>query len=113
MKVFEYSDYICKLGENKYENWDLLENSKINDYFFHLESFSSGYVILISKNNLNEFIPTTEMIFNSSLICKNGTKYKNYTNLKINYCKCYNVIKGNNVGEAIFKSNRKVKNIKI
>jgi predicted ribosome quality control (RQC) complex YloA/Tae2 family protein len=46
-------------------------------------------------------------------ICKAGTKYRNLKNLKVDYCQCSNVMKGDVVGEVVFKSNRKVKIVRI
>ena len=110
MKIFEYTEYICKLGENKHDNWNLLDIAYDKDYFFHLKSFPSSYVIL---HIYNDFLLTNEMLLNAATICKNSTKYRFLNDIKIDYCLCNNVSKGDNIGEAIFKSNRKVKQIKI
>ena len=97
-----------KIGKNKVENWYILENSKPSDYFFHLSSFPSCYVILEIKEK-----PTLEQIVKGAEICKEHTKFRNLKNLKVDYCRCDNVVKGDVIGEAEFVSNRKVKQIKI
>jgi hypothetical protein len=108
MKILNYDDYICKLGENAKENWELLDNSSENNIFLHLSSFSSGYVIIEYNTNL-----TIDMLYTGALLCKNHTKYKYITNIKVDYCRCSNLVKGYKVGEVIFKSKRQVKQIKI
>ena len=108
MIIHKISEYICKIGENAKENWKLLDNSDKNHYFFHLSSFPSCYVILECEKK-----PLLGIIKDVAKICKNNTKYRNLRNLKVDYCQCSNVIKGEKVGEVIFKSNRKVKQVKV
>lgn len=109
MKIYSDNYGIYKLGENKRENWELLDEAKEDDYFFHLSSFSSGYLILELINKDLEL----ETIKKAALICKNGTKYRYINDIKIDYCLCGNVSKTENVGEVTFISNRKVKQVKL
>ena len=108
MKIHKISEYICKIGENAKENWELLASAAESHYFLHLSSFPSCYVILECDEK-----PLLGVIKRAAEICKNSTKYRNLRNLKVDYCPCSNVIKGKKVGEAIFISNRKVKQVKI
>jgi predicted ribosome quality control (RQC) complex YloA/Tae2 family protein len=109
MKNFTKEGYTIRLGKTAKENWVLLENSKRHHYFFHLSSFPSGYVIL---EHVLEEVPES-VIVECAEICKAGTKYRNLKNLKVDYCQCSNVMKGDVVGEVVFKSNRKVKIVRI
>jgi predicted ribosome quality control (RQC) complex YloA/Tae2 family protein len=106
MKQFSDKDGIYKLGESALENWELIDKAKHNNYFFHLSSFPSGYVILETKT------PTLEILMKAALLCKNGTKYRYLKDIKVDYCLCNNVIKSDKLGEVIFISNRKVKQLK-
>jgi len=108
MKQFEFDGYICKLGENSKENWELFDNSQENNIFLHLSSFPSGYVIL---ENTDTF--SIDMIYMAAKICKDNTKYKNIRNIKVDYCRCSNLFKGLVIGEVIFHSKRQVKQVKI
>ena len=108
MRVFQYNNFICTLGENAKENWELFDISKENDYFFHLSSFPSGYVILEYNGKL-----TKEMITTSAILCKTHTKYRTLRDVKVDYCPCNNLEKGDKAGEVVFKSNRKVKQVKV
>jgi predicted ribosome quality control (RQC) complex YloA/Tae2 family protein len=109
MKKFVYENFVCKLGETAKENWELLEKAENHYLFFHLSSFPSGYVILEYKDSE----PTPFMIQTAAQLCKNGTKYRTLTNIKVDWCRCDNLEKTDKVGEIIFKSNRKVKQITI
>lgn len=107
MKQFVFKNTNIFLGENKEENWNLLEISNENDVFVHLNSFPSGHVKIENE------ISNQEIILYAGEICKQHSKYKNLKNLKICYCKYSNVIKGKKTGEVFFKSNRQVKTIKL
>lgn len=96
------------LGENAQDNWNILEKADPNHYFFHLTSFPSPYVILLCEET-----PSIEEITIAAQLCKGNTKYRNLKNLRVDYCPCSNVTKGDKTGEAVFHSVRKVKNIKI
>jgi len=109
MKNYKYGNFICNVGENAKENWFLLDQAQPEHYFFHLSSFPSCYVILET-----EIHPVSmDMIIVAANLCKIYTKYRNFKNLKVDYCLCNNVIKGEVIGETNYISNRKVKQIKI
>ena len=50
MKIEEYEDTVFKVGKNSKENWELLKENR-NYMWFHLESFSSCYVICCDENS--------------------------------------------------------------
>lgn len=108
MKTVLINNMTCKLGENALENWKLLSKANSKDVFFHLSSFPSGYVILECNGDVD-----TTTLRKVAEICKAGTKYRNLKDLNVDYCLCSNVTRGNKVGEAIYKSRRKVKQIKV
>ena len=112
MKLFNIETYICRVGENARENWELLAESKNNYIFFHLTSFSSCYVILeCNYNNISD-IPN-DIIIKAAELCRNNTKYKNMRDIKVDYTFCNNVKRGEIIGEVIYKSNKQVKCVKI
>jgi len=107
MKLFQFENFTCKLGESAKENWSLLNAADNHHLFFHLSSFPSGYVILKYEKDISAV-----MLQTSAQICKNGTKYRNLKDLKIDYCRCDNIEKGEKLGVVHFKSNKKVKKIR-
>jgi predicted ribosome quality control (RQC) complex YloA/Tae2 family protein len=107
MKVVYENDIKYIIGENAKDNWNLLDMSDESDYFFHLSSFPSCYVIMESQEE-----PTKNMLEYGAFLCKNSGKYKSVGNLKIDYCKCSNLKKGDKVGEVIYIRPRQVNRIK-
>lgn len=108
MKLYNFENYTCKVGESASENWYLFDNSKDTDYFFHLSSFPSCYVILECENKVDK-----KMIHKAASLCKDNTKYKHLKDVKVDYCICGNVKKGNSVGVVVYRSNNKVLHVKI
>jgi len=105
MKTIIIESYTVYVGQTKKENWELLDESNASDIFFHLRSFPSGYVIMKSKEG---DVPSQKVLNQCAQLCKQHTKYKRMSSLYVDYTPCDNLIKGNNVGEVIYKSNRKV-----
>lgn len=97
-----------KVGSNAHENWKLLENAEPHDYFFHLSSFPSCYVILEirNENSIND-----DIINQCCALCKENTKFRNLKNIKVDVTLVSNVKKGEKVGEVYYVSNRKVKKV--
>ena len=85
-----------------------MEKAKENNLLFHLTSFPSCYVIYESVNGDDINL---EIIKECGMLCKNNTKYRNLKNIKVDYTTCSNVIKGDKIGEIIYKKNKKVKKI--
>ena len=110
MKFVIIKNSTYNIGSSAKENWELLDNSKPTDIFFHLKSFPSCYVIL--ENSVDTY-PSEDLIMEGSILCKNNTKYRNMKNLKVDYTFCGNVVKGDIIGQVYYKSNRKVLNIKL
>ena len=82
MKHFEYENVEFYMGENAKDNWDLLDKSvEINNNYiwFHLNSFSSPYVIMYStieelkikytESKIQEFLNY------GAKLCKENSKY--------------------------------------
>lgn len=113
MKEIFIENIKCKIGNNAEENWKLLEEAYENHLFFHLTSFPSCYVILELEDNIKDFFVLNKILEKAAIECKLNTKYKKLINIKVDYCPVSNVIKGKNVGEVYYKSNKKVKNIMV
>ena len=108
MKTFVFDNFVCRLGQNANENWSLLDNAREHHLFFHLSSFPSGYVIIEYEKEHTSF-----MIDTAAQICKNGSKYKNCNDVKVDWCRCDNLKKSDKIGEVYFKSNRRVQQVKV
>ena len=114
MKSLSLENYIIKIGQNAHDNWDMLDQAKPSDIFFHLSSFPSCYVILEYTQNedsspIIDHVYDPHMLNTCAKLCKENTKYKLLSNIKVSYCKISNVYKGDVPGEVVYKSNRQVK----
>jgi len=107
MKTFELDDNtVVKLGVNANENWQLVDSDP-TFWWFHLNSYPSGHVIIETEDL------TKEMIIFAAKLCKENTKYRNLKRLKICYTQCGNLTKGSKPGSVSYNSNRKVQHIVI
>ena len=107
MKRIAFNDTQILIGENKNENWELLDNNQGTYYWFHLKSFPSCHVIVQSDDI------TDELIRYAATLCKSNTKYKNQRNIKVNYTPISNIKKADAIGSVCFISNRKVNTITV
>lgn len=92
------------IGKNKEDNWKILSEAENTELWFHLDKFSSCYVILKGEHS-------KERIQLAAELCKSNTKYRNLKNVAVIYTEKSNLRKGELVGEVIIKNNKKVKKI--
>lgn len=115
MRCEEYKNIFFYIGSNANENWKLFDKSKlINDNYiwFHLNSFSSPYVIMYKTiDELNNTYNKSEIddIYQfAANLCKQNSKYKFLNNLKIVYSQLKKLSKGEKIGEVIIKGKRNI-----
>lgn len=111
MKKYIFTDeqgceYTCIVGKNAQENWQMLSESNNQDYFFHLTSLPSCYVIL--KVDEKEVSISDRVLSHCARICLENTKYRYMRNVSVDYTRVSNVYKGDSVGEVMYKSRKKV-----
>lgn len=97
------------LGKNAELNWLIYKASDQSDTIFHLNKFTSPYVII----NVRIDMLTNDQIFIAALLCKSKSKHKNIPNIGIMYTSISNTFLGNKIGEFIIKNNKKKNIIKI
>lgn len=97
------------LGKSAEDNWNIYRNSELTDVIFHLDKFSSPYVII--NVPINEL--TKEQIQMAASMCKSNSKYKNLKNLGVMYTSISNTKLGDTVGSFIILRNKLVKTIHI
>lgn len=109
MKIVEYKDIKFYRGENAIDNFELLD--KFNSYpdyvWLHLNSFSSGYIIIeIEKKELLKRVDYQDILNYAANLCKQYTKYKNVPNIKIMWTTISKVIKTEKVGQVIISGKK-------
>ncbi len=118
MKIVEYKNIQYYIGKNAQENWNILDELKKqnDDYiWFHLNSFSSGYVImnttiqiLTEMNNENNENNIQQYLNYGAELCKQNSKYRNYNNLKIIYTTLKKLTKTDKIGEVIISGKKNI-----
>lgn len=100
-----FSDVNYYVGTNAEDNWNLYRASSQSFTIFHLDKFSSPYVVIDQEiDNLNQ-----KHLNLASLICKYYSKYKNVPNINIMYTPISNTSLGDTIGSFIVKNNKKKK----
>ena len=111
MKKIEYNNITYVIGENAQDNWNILDLfKKENDKYiwFHLNSFSSGYVIMCSTINDIDKLQFNNYLYYGAELCKKNTRYKNFQNLKIIYTTLNKLSKTNKIGEVIISGKKNI-----
>jgi predicted ribosome quality control (RQC) complex YloA/Tae2 family protein len=87
---FEEEEYQIILGNNKFENSKLIDESEIIDIWFHVEDQPSCHVLLKNKKNLNDL--PRQVIKRCAYLCKINSKAKTRKEkVKIMYTEILNV----------------------
>jgi predicted ribosome quality control (RQC) complex YloA/Tae2 family protein len=86
-------EIVFHIGKNKGDNFEVIDNGKSNDIWFHAKDISSCHVVCklpeqISKKDLRYVIKV------GALLCKNNTnKLKSIKNVEIIYTYIKNIVK--------------------
>lgn len=90
--------YEIYIGENRYDNWDIIDNSENTDLWFHIENLPSCHVIL--KCN-EKFKPSKKAIKRCAYLCKiNTNSAKSLPKCNVIYTPISHIQKTNIVGEV-------------
>ncbi len=96
--IFNDVEYEIRVGQNKHENWELLDDADPNDLWFHVANASSAYVVL-------SVVPThtvqKPVITYCAELCQAHSKMKHETKCRVMYTQIRNVAKGKHIGEAL------------
>jgi predicted ribosome quality control (RQC) complex YloA/Tae2 family protein len=92
-------EYVFLVGENKYDNFNLIDISETTDIWFHVEKEPSCHVILKNSNKLND-IPR-QVITRGAYLCKIHSKSRTKKTETIMYTPLKNVTKTDTIGQVI------------
>ena len=91
--------YTINIGQNKADNWRLLDNSNENNVWFHVSNTSSAYVVLDTTFAIKD-IPKV-VIYRCAVLCKMHSKVIPNKHVVVNYTYVKHVTKGFREGQAI------------
>lgn len=107
MKIIEFihlnKTYEILIGKNKFNNWQILDESMKTDILFHVSNSSSSYVILKNMNEKKKDIPK-QVIKRCACLCKTHSTSNNENNCEIIYTFIKNCEKGEKIG-SVFMNN--------
>jgi predicted ribosome quality control (RQC) complex YloA/Tae2 family protein len=99
--------YVIKIGQNKMENWGLLDDSDPDNIWFHVSGAPSAYVVLNTVCNMKQ-VPT-RVLYRCAVLCKMRSKSAKECNCNVNYTYVKHVTKGEHEGEAIIKHTKVIR----
>ena len=102
-EIFEYNscEYVIQIGENRYDNFDIIDKASGSDIWFHVEGLPSCHVIL-KTNEKKRDIPN-QVIKRCAYLCKINSKAKKLKTCNISYTTIDNVKKTDVIGQVEVK----------
>jgi predicted ribosome quality control (RQC) complex YloA/Tae2 family protein len=103
-KVNNYIDAIkgyieFRVGQNAKENFDLIDDSKADDIWFHISQSSSCHVVAsIPTDKKYDKKILKRIAVQGAVICKQYSRYKSDEGVSVIYTKIQNVIKTPTIG---------------
>ena len=88
-----------RVGENAQDNFDLIDQSKSDDIWFHIQNHSSCHVVLVLPEELSiNKKQLGKIIIQGACICKQMSRYNSAKNVEIIYTAIKNVTKTGIIG---------------
>ena len=103
MKIYLFEEeYHFKIGNNSFENDQLLNEADQDDIWFHLDNMPSPHGILFLRNIESDKIPKRILMLCSEKI-KENSKSKNFRKISVIYTLRKNIKKTSTPGKVILK----------
>lgn len=102
--VWENKEYIILIGKDKANNWQLIDDAKETDLWFHVSNSPSAHIILQTEERS---IPR-QVITRCACICKSKSSKKSDKKCEIIYTTISNVNKTNIVGQVITSNTKRI-----
>ena len=103
-EVFEHKSkqYKIEIGQNKRDNFDIIDSSCGTDVWFHVEGMPSCHVILKTDEKISD-IPR-QVIKRCAYLCKINSKAKTQSKCVISYTTINNITKTEILGKVHVKN---------
>jgi predicted ribosome quality control (RQC) complex YloA/Tae2 family protein len=107
-EIFEYKsvEYVIEIGQNKRDNFDIIDSSCGTDIWFHVEGMPSCHVILKTYEKMS-YIPH-QVIKRCAYLCKINSKAKTQPKCDISYTTINNITKTDILGQVHIKNYKTV-----
>ena len=100
--LFNSEEYVIMIGNDKKENFKIIDDSVDTDVWFHIYEEPSCHVILKNTNKINT-IPR-QVIKRCAYLCKINSKAKKYNKCNVIYTAMENVMKTEHIGKVAVSS---------
>lgn len=109
MKQYDFNHkqkhYVILVGQNKQDNFDIIDMSKETDIWFHIKDVPSCHVILQTDEKENMSNISRQVIKKCGNLCKMNSKI--HHKCEIIYTTISNITKTNILGQVIVNNNSK------
>jgi len=102
-------EYGYFIGHNAIDNWNLIDNAKQNDIWFHIKDHPSPHIVLNNENDIKINKIPKSVIKHCALICKQNSKLVRLKNITIIYTEIKNVNKSDIIGSVHVRNTKNVK----
>lgn len=98
-----------KIGTNAKENWKLIDESKQNDIWFHLDDYPSSHVVLSLPENITFRHIAKQSLIHCANECKKHSSMKNsHDKITVIYTPISNVTKATKEGSVTTSNTQKL-----
>jgi predicted ribosome quality control (RQC) complex YloA/Tae2 family protein len=94
-------DYTISIGQNKEENWQLIDSSEPNDVWFHIDDQPSCHVVLKNENNIKLRDFPRQVLKRASYLCKINSAAKRSPKCDVIYTLISSITKTSVVGQVV------------
>lgn len=103
-EIFEHKsvEYVIEIGQNKQDNFDIIDSANPSDIWFHVDGMPSCHVILKTDEKIRN-IPH-QVLKRCAYLCKINSKAKTLPKCDIHYTTITNVTKTNIIGQVQIKN---------
>ena len=96
------------IGKNALGNFDIIDKSKSNDIWFHIDDKPSAHVIALIPDKINKK-DLRYIIKQGAVLCKQESKYKSVNDINIVYTTINNISKTDTIGSVITTNQKYIK----
>jgi len=99
-EIYNDDDHVYEIciGQNRFENWEIIDDSDNTDLWFHIENLPSCHVILKCDETIK---PSKKVIKRCAYLCKiNTNSAKSLAKCNVLYTPISNIEKTRIVGEV-------------
>jgi predicted ribosome quality control (RQC) complex YloA/Tae2 family protein len=95
------------IGCNAQDNFDMIDEARQTDLWFHVNNESSGHVIASIPDDIKlDKKQLKKIIIQGCVICKKHSKYKSSQNLEIIYTHVGNLVKTKQIGKVLLRESK-------